>query len=150
MVFLKKYLTCNRHILILLLIYTLCSYLLLGCIFYDENVICKAVFFCGYMFLMASNACTNRNWTLLKWCVESQSLKAGFLLYDPVWMTGEADFLSNQFFWKNIYFSELFREKHILFIPMIQGKTVLFLKNSGKNIPKKVYEPCLIRGIKML
>ena len=30
---------------------------------HDENVICKAVFFYGfvYIFLMASNACTNRN-----------------------------------------------------------------------------------------
>ena len=57
-------------------------------------------------------------------------------------MTGEVDLLSSKFFWKNIHFSGLFREKHILFIPMIQGKTVLFLKNSGKNIPKNVYEPC--------
>ena len=57
-------------------------------------------------------------------------------------MTGEADLLSSKFFWKNIYFSGLFREKHILFIPTIQGKTVLFLKNSGKNIPENVYEPC--------
>ena len=56
-------------------------------------------------------------------------------------MTGEADLLSSKFFWKNVYFSGLFREKHILFIPMIQGKAVLFLKKSGKNIPKNVYEP---------
>ena len=60
-------------------------------------------------------------------------------------MTGEADLLSSKFFWKNIYFSGLFREKHILFIPMIQGKTILFLKNSGKNIPENVYEPWLER-----
>ena len=58
-------------------------------------------------------------------------------------MTGDADLLSSKFFWKNIYFSGLFREKHILFIPMIQGKAVLFLKNLGKNIPKNVYEPWL-------
>ena len=57
-------------------------------------------------------------------------------------MTGEADLLSSKFFWKNIYFSGLFMEKYILFIPMIQVKTVLFLKKSGKNIPKNVYEPC--------
>ena len=57
-------------------------------------------------------------------------------------MTSEADLLSSKFFWKNIYFSGLFREKHILFITMIQGKTVLFRKNSGQNIPKNVYEPC--------
>ena len=40
------------------------------------------------------------------------------------------------------YFSGLFREKHTLVIPMIQGKTALFLKKLGKNIPKNVYEPC--------
>ena len=59
-------------------------------------------------------------------------------------MAGEADLLSSKFFWKNIYFSGLFREKHILFIPMIQGKTVFFLKNSWKSIPKNVYEPYLL------
>ena len=58
-------------------------------------------------------------------------------------MIGEVDLLSSKFFWKNICFSGLFREKHILFTPMIQGKTVLFLKNSGKNIPKNVNEPCI-------
>ena len=42
------------------------------------------------------------------------------------------------------YFSGLLREKQILFIPMIQGKTVLFLKNSMKYIPKIVYEPQII------
>ena len=42
------------------------------------------------------------------------------------------------------YFSGLLREKQILFIPMIQGKTVLFLKNSLKYIPKIVYEPQII------
>ena len=94
------------------------------------------------MFLVASNACRNRNCTLLKWCVKSQSLKAGLLISDTVRMTGEADLLSSKFFWKNIYLSRLFKEKHILSIPMIQGKTVLFFKNLGKNIPKNVYKPC--------
>ena len=43
-----------------------------------------------------------------------------------------------------IYLSGHLREKQILFIPMIQGKTVLFLKNSMKYIPKIVYEPQII------
>ena len=43
-----------------------------------------------------------------------------------------------------IYLSGHLREKQMLFIPMIQGKTVLFLKNSMKYIPKIVYESQII------
>ena len=58
-------------------------------------------------------------------------------------MTGEAELLSSKFFWKNIYFSGLFREKHILFVPMIQGKTVFFLKNQGKICLKMCINPVI-------
>ena len=33
---------------------------------------------------------------------------------------------------------------------MIQGKAVLFLKNSGKNIPKNVYEPGMCIDVPVL
>ena len=81
--------------------------------------------------------------TLLKWCFGSHSLKQACCYKTQFgWLVKPICYHVNSF--GKTYSSRLFREKHTLFIPIIQEKTVLFLKTSDKNIPKNVYEPWIL------
>ena len=56
-------------------------------------------------------------------------------------MTGEADLLSSKFFWKNIYFSGLFRENIYFSYPWFREKQSFFLKIQGKIFFKMFINP---------